>query len=129
MLMKYIWMTRTITTDFEKALISAVKQEFAESRILGCYFHLKQALQRKLKKKLNFSQSSPHTRFLLLSNIKSLLIHKDAVDNFWLYFERACLVRFPTIAWNSSEIPQLNIENRTNNALERYKKRLNDFFS
>ncbi|KAF0985925.1 LOW QUALITY PROTEIN: hypothetical protein HZS_4921 [Henneguya salminicola] len=46
-LMEYIWMPKTIATDFEKALFSAAKQEFTESRILGCYFHLKAALQRK----------------------------------------------------------------------------------
>ncbi|KAF0989678.1 hypothetical protein HZS_1549 [Henneguya salminicola] len=94
-----------------------VKPEFQESKILGDYFHLKQALQ-----KLNFSQSSPPTRFLLLT-------HEDAVDKFWQYFERTRPVRFPHNAWNSSEIPQLEIKNRTNNVLERYNKRLSDFFA
>ncbi|KAF0986122.1 LOW QUALITY PROTEIN: hypothetical protein HZS_3541 [Henneguya salminicola] len=44
MLMEYILMPRAINTDFEKAFLSAVKQEFPKSRILGYYFHLKQAL-------------------------------------------------------------------------------------
>ncbi|KAF0990277.1 hypothetical protein HZS_8003 [Henneguya salminicola] len=81
-LMEYFLIPRTITTDFEKALISWVKQEFPESRILGGYFYLKHALQRKLKKyhmsdfnfklilqKIELLTISHQTRFLLLSNI------------------------------------------------------------
>ena len=69
-LMEYNWMPRVITTDFEKALISAVKHEFPESRIIGCYFHLKQALQRKLIKfkMLNFNST------LILNKIELLTI-------------------------------------------------------
>ncbi|KAF1740682.1 hypothetical protein MXB_4746 [Myxobolus squamalis] len=85
MVMKYIWIPRPVTTNFVKELNFGVKKELPESIIQGCYFHLNQALQRKLKKyytlpfnltlcsrKLNFSQSSPHLRFLLLSNIKKV---------------------------------------------------------
>ncbi|KAF0990029.1 hypothetical protein HZS_2207 [Henneguya salminicola] len=39
-----------VAMNFEKALISAVNHEFPESRVMGCYFHFKQALHRKLKK-------------------------------------------------------------------------------
>ncbi|KAF0987914.1 hypothetical protein HZS_3622 [Henneguya salminicola] len=56
-----------------------------------------------------------------------LLTHEDAVDSFWLYFERTGLVRFPPNVWKSSETPQLDFKNRTNNVLERYNIRLNDF--
>lgn len=49
-LSKYMWMPSSIVVDFEQALINACKYEFKESIMIGCYFHMKQALYRKLKK-------------------------------------------------------------------------------
>lgn len=137
MLMEYNWMPRIVTTDFEKALICAVKQEFPESRVLGCYFHLKQALLRKITK---YNMSNFNSTLLLqqielltiipqnqismaIEYIKTKLVHEESVDNFWIYFERTWLVRFPPSIWNTSEIPQLDLINRTNNGLERYNRR------
>ncbi|KAF0985305.1 hypothetical protein HZS_1413 [Henneguya salminicola] len=48
-LTKYNWMPQIITCDFELSLISAIKHEFPSSRLLCCYFHLKKAIERKLK--------------------------------------------------------------------------------
>ncbi|GMF35692.1 unnamed protein product [Phytophthora fragariaefolia] len=39
----------TVVSDFESALISAVGEHYPTSRIIGCLFHLKPALRRKLK--------------------------------------------------------------------------------
>ncbi|KAF0990215.1 hypothetical protein HZS_5830 [Henneguya salminicola] len=50
---KYNRMPESITVDLEKGLLNAFKHEFTESKIIGCYFHLKQALFRKLKKLLS----------------------------------------------------------------------------
>ncbi|KAF0990407.1 hypothetical protein HZS_7352 [Henneguya salminicola] len=61
-LMEYTWMPSVITVDFENSLISAVKHEFQQSPILGCYFHLKQAIFRKLKK---ITQSSSLIKLIL----------------------------------------------------------------
>lgn len=47
-LLKYSWMPSMVVVDFEKGLIQACRYEFAGSRIIGCYFHMKQALYRKL---------------------------------------------------------------------------------
>ncbi|KAF0989048.1 hypothetical protein HZS_7888 [Henneguya salminicola] len=44
------WMPKFIATDFEIALINAIKSEFTESIVSGCSFHLKQAIKRKLQK-------------------------------------------------------------------------------
>lgn len=142
MLMEYSWMPRVITTDFEQALISAIKQEFPESKISGCYFHLKQALQRKLKKyKVSGSNSivilekvelltlvPAHEILSAIQYIKTLTTNEDNVNMFWLYFERTWLSRFPPNVWNTFDIPESDFKNRTNNALERYNRRLNDFF-
>jgi hypothetical protein len=35
--------------DFEQALIDALRSQFPEARIIGCYFHFKQATRRRMK--------------------------------------------------------------------------------
>ena len=40
---------KTITTDTELALINSVKNNFAKSQRIGCWFHLKQDLLRETK--------------------------------------------------------------------------------
>ncbi|KAF1742576.1 hypothetical protein MXB_700 [Myxobolus squamalis] len=47
---RYRWMLRAITVDFELSLMSAVQQEFTDSVIFGCYFPMKRAIIRKLRK-------------------------------------------------------------------------------
>ncbi|KAF0989483.1 hypothetical protein HZS_934 [Henneguya salminicola] len=63
-------MPSVITVDFENSVISAVKHEVQQSRLLGCYFHLKQAIFRKLKK---ITQSSSLIK-LILDNIELLTL-------------------------------------------------------
>jgi hypothetical protein len=48
--LNYKWMPRMIILDIEKALLSAVQYEFSESNIVGCHFHFKPALRRKMIK-------------------------------------------------------------------------------
>ncbi|KAF1740759.1 hypothetical protein MXB_3401 [Myxobolus squamalis] len=43
-------MPSAINIDFKKALINACNQEFLESKLIRCYFYLKQALHSKLNK-------------------------------------------------------------------------------
>lgn len=50
-LFEYNRMHYIITTDFEKSLVAAVKQEFPDSHILGCFFDLKQTKNLILTKK------------------------------------------------------------------------------
>ncbi|KAF0991014.1 LOW QUALITY PROTEIN: hypothetical protein HZS_2708 [Henneguya salminicola] len=45
-----------LTTDLEKALILSIKQEFPESKIHGCYFHLMQAIRKNLDMSILFSK-------------------------------------------------------------------------
>ncbi|KII60792.1 hypothetical protein RF11_02653 [Thelohanellus kitauei] len=61
--------------------------------------------------------------------IKCLLVHEEVLDTFWLYFQKTWLVRFPSKVWNTFDISKSDIMNRTNNALERYNRRMNDFFA
>ena len=39
----------TIICDFEKSLIKAVKEEFPEAKINGCFFHFVKALWKKIR--------------------------------------------------------------------------------
>ncbi|KAF0986319.1 hypothetical protein HZS_158 [Henneguya salminicola] len=48
--MDFYWMPKYITMDFELGMIRAITPEFQESRFVGCYFHFKQAINKKLPK-------------------------------------------------------------------------------
>lgn len=142
-LMEYNWMPSVITVDFEKSLISAVKHEFPQSRILGCFFHLKQALFRKLRK-ITRNSSFIHST---LDNIELLTVIPSAeisfgiqyikslntIDNdallFWTYFENTWMRIFNPSLWSLCNVEDWEIAGRTNNALERYNRRINDFFA
>ncbi|KAG3118278.1 hypothetical protein PI124_g3455 [Phytophthora idaei] len=39
-----------ITCDFEKALINAVGDQFPDTTVVGCLFHFKQAIRRRMQK-------------------------------------------------------------------------------
>jgi hypothetical protein len=40
----------TITADFEKTLLQAIKEQFPSIAVIGCPLHFKQALRRRLIK-------------------------------------------------------------------------------
>ncbi|KAF0990696.1 hypothetical protein HZS_1232 [Henneguya salminicola] len=112
-----------ITSDFEKSLISSIKQEIPESKIHGCYFHLKQAIRKKaIKYKIS----------IILSKMKSLtqISHSeinDAITDIQTFFSRK--IRFDPSLWNVSEVESAGMVNITNNAIMRYNRRLNENFS
>ncbi|EGZ27081.1 hypothetical protein PHYSODRAFT_475293 [Phytophthora sojae] len=39
-----------IACDFEQARMNAVKHQFPRAKVIGCLFHFKQALRRKMRK-------------------------------------------------------------------------------
>lgn len=141
-LLEYSWMPQIITTDFEYALIGAIKHQFPNSHLHGCYFHMKQSLRRKLQKyrvnEMNMRSILVNIELLTfvrldeitigINFIKTKLVEDDNLDNFWRYFERTWMRRFLPELWNLSNKSQLNIRGRTNNALERYNRRIGDFF-
>ncbi|KAF0985381.1 hypothetical protein HZS_5497 [Henneguya salminicola] len=43
-------MPKYITMDFELGMIRAINHEFPESRIIGCYYHFKQTINKLLPK-------------------------------------------------------------------------------
>lgn len=46
--MQPLYSPKKVNTDFELAAINAVKEEFPEAAVQGCYFHLKQSIIRNL---------------------------------------------------------------------------------
>ncbi|KAF0991346.1 hypothetical protein HZS_5471 [Henneguya salminicola] len=136
-LTKYNWMPQIITCDFELSLISAIKQEFPSSRLLCCYFHLKKAIERKLRK----YKVADHNCRIILSNIELLTVvlieeittYFNCITtriNFILeYFYLTWRRRFEPQLWNISNINDNNIAGRTSNALERYNRRIGENFA
>jgi hypothetical protein len=41
--LQYHWKPAVIVVDFEKALLNSVRYEFSDSKIVGCFFHSRQA--------------------------------------------------------------------------------------
>ena len=41
--------TETIMTDFEPAIVSAIRQEFPRARHRGCFFHFSQCIFRRIQ--------------------------------------------------------------------------------
>lgn len=143
-LTEYSWMPKILTLDFEKGLISAVNHQFPQSKIHGCYFHLKQSLRRKLIKlkiesqKINIILSNVELLTLLpvpeiptgIEYIKFLTgIGVNNVEMFWTYFERVWMKRYDPKIWNINSSKVSDFAGRTNNCLERYNRRLGDFFN
>ncbi|KAF1740872.1 hypothetical protein MXB_2412 [Myxobolus squamalis] len=110
-LMKYRWMPRAITVDFELAFMSAVQQEFTDRVIVGCYFHMKRAI-----------------RLVADLEILTLVLITD-IDLAIRYIrERNAVPEDKAETWNTSEHSKSLIVGRTNNALERYNRRIGDAF-
>ncbi|KAF0985782.1 hypothetical protein HZS_2586 [Henneguya salminicola] len=100
-LTKYNWMPQIITCDFELSLILPIQHEFPSSRLLCCYFRLKKAIERKLKK---YKVSDNNCRIILsnielitavpmreittvLRYISTLTVLKPELTSFWSYFD------------------------------------------
>jgi len=60
------WKLSSATLDFEQALINAFRRIFVDTRVIGCLFHLKQALYRE-------AQSLGITRETLKEETKSVI--------------------------------------------------------
>ena len=142
-LLKYRWCPKVCVVDFEKALLGAVRHEFSYSRVPGCFFHFKQALTRKMVKcrvpedevlransLLNVLTLIPHNELSVgIAFVQSHFSQTVAWNGFWTYFRRTWLSRYPISMWNISEDRDRDLCGRTNNAIERYNRRLNKKFS
>jgi hypothetical protein len=67
-LLEYNWDPCTITINFDAALIQSVKYEFPNSRMVGCFFHFKQAIIKHIKK-LHIPKKEPKASSQLIDNL------------------------------------------------------------
>ncbi|KAE9113789.1 hypothetical protein PF007_g10615 [Phytophthora fragariae] len=142
-----------VVCDFESALIDAMQTQFPNAIVIGCLFHLKQALRRAMKRFLIPEEvcSIAMTRGVLdmLTVMEQSLIEngikwvkreirqrcdaagieysKSKWRVFWDYFQRTWIELYDVSVWN---VAGLNNElvARTNNPLERFNRELNDRF-
>lgn len=138
-LLNYYWTPRYVTYDFEQALLNAIKCEFPKSKIINCIFHFKQAIKKRLMK----IKRSGEEQSLVLRNIDMLpaIIPSEldmainfiksqrgfasaGFDLFWSYFSRAWILEHDPSLWNVGSIEDGSIVGQTNNALERYNRRI-----
>ena len=147
----------SVTCDFEKALHNAVIGQFKGCKLNGCLFHWKQAIRRKmLALKIDGEQiSMAMTKFVLdvltvippneilskgIPYVKSIIekeLVKQSDKDKWKLFWETYFIKYWMSSesfikcWNihSEDDSHLDLQNRTNNALERYNRTLNDKFS
>jgi len=135
-----------IHCDFEIGLINAIKEQFTEIKVVGCYFHFKQALLKKMKEigipaeerslamkegVLDVLTVIPHeeieTKGIAYVKSKIPKTNNKKWEQFWKYFKSTWLTRYNKEDWNINGVK--NAQNRTNNALERFNRTLNNSFS
>jgi len=132
-----------IHCDYELALINAIGELFEGTAVVGCLFHFKQAILRKMKK---LSIPDEETSIAMkkgaldvltiippgeiegkgLSYVKSLLPKTEKWDRFFAYFNKTWLTRYEVSTWNIYGL--VGVQNRTNNPLERLNREINDAF-
>lgn len=111
---------RTVTCDFEKGLINAINEQFNKTKIIGCLFHYKQALRRKLISlrintnqiheameigKLDLLTIIPPNEIITyeILYIRPLINERDnesKLNFFWKYFIRTWMITFQPEFWN-----------------------------
>ncbi|KAK1941006.1 hypothetical protein P3T76_007712 [Phytophthora citrophthora] len=142
-----------VVCDFESALIQAVQTQFPNAIIIGCLFHLKQALRRAMKR---FAIPVEECAIAMSRGVVDMLtvvspsliercikwvkheIRQRCTESgtsyskvkwrgFWGYFQRTWLDHYDVSEWN---VAGLNNElvDRTNNPLERFNRELNNRF-
>jgi len=142
-LLDWRWLPNLAVADFEYPLLVAIQTLLRTTRIIGCFFHFKQSLVRKLVKlhvdRQQASQFAASFDFLTVINrdrIERALEHirmnsnldPTITDTFIQYFKRTWMRKYPPQLWNIHGLDNHGVITRTNNPLERYNRRLNEQF-
>ncbi|OQR87133.1 putative cleavage induced protein [Achlya hypogyna] len=115
----------TVSCDFEKGLISAVRDQFPDARLVGCLFHLKQAFRRKMVSlRIPKEQIQRAMEPGVMDVLTSLLVTEDHGRQwfkFWDSFKDTWLKQYDVSTWNVNFAIDSDMEllNRTNNPLEK----------
>ncbi|GMF17267.1 unnamed protein product [Phytophthora fragariaefolia] len=118
-----------VVCDFENALIDALQTQFPNAIVIGCLFHLKQALRRAMKGFLILEDecSIAMTRGVL--DTLTVLEH-SLIENGIKWVKRESSQRYyeaGIAVWNVAGLSN-ELMARTNNPLERFNRELNDRF-
>ncbi|GMF44083.1 unnamed protein product [Phytophthora fragariaefolia] len=143
-----------VICDFESALIDAVQTQFRDAIVLGCLFHMKQALRRAMKRytipdaECNVAMTRGVIDMLTVVNpehvksrgitwVKQEMVRRCADQGvgyslakwqeFWEYFERTWVDGYSVVVWNVHGMDN-ELVARTNNPLERFNRVLNTRF-
>ena len=142
---------KTVTVDYEQALMKSAKTQFGEGKMVGCLFHWKQAIRRrllllKIPEDLisKFIGKGGPLEVLCVIPINEIMTkgisyvrsktdegsHKEKFDSFWNYFKLTWMTKYEPKTWNIHEIISNEdadmLVNRTNNACESFNRRLNE---
>lgn len=144
-----------VICDFERALIDVMGTHFPNAEVIGCLFHFKQALLRRMKKlcipskEIKIAMEKRVLDMLTVIDPETIQSHgcrwvrkeikrkcreQDlAYSNgkwkkFWAYFDRPWIKRIKPHLWNVSGLNNELIA-RTNNPLERLNRRANTAFA
>lgn len=136
---------KTIVSDFEQAILNAVKVVFPWAQSRGCLFHFAQCIYRKVQS-LGYAtdyQNEESQEFRRLVRLLIALAHvpaewkweyyaflynssadprfRNLCDN---YFQNTWFVRYPPVLWSF-----YGQRNRTNNVAEGWHSKINKYFS
>ncbi|KAF1774457.1 hypothetical protein GQ600_5165 [Phytophthora cactorum] len=105
----------TVCCNFEMALLQGAKDQFPDAKRIGCLFHWKQAIRRKLVA-LRISEDK------IKKNLPPTQGDKTKWKDFWKYFRSTWLKRYDLSTWNVHNMLEENTEivAKTNNPLESY---------
>ena len=142
---------KTVTVDYEQALIKTAATQFREGKLVGCLFHWKQAIRRKLLKLRipeslvsKFIGKGGPLEILCVIPINEIMTkgisyvrsktdegeYSERFDSFWNYFKLTWMTMYNPTTWNIHEILASEdhdmLVNRTNNACEAFNRRLNE---
>ncbi|POM74565.1 Hypothetical protein PHPALM_8463 [Phytophthora palmivora] len=119
----------SVTCDFERALMNAVTEQFPLVKIVGCLFHWKQALRRKmLEKRIPLDQISAALAPDVLDVLT--LIPVDEIPDKGIRYVRSRMDETGAkTKWDAFSRYFKNLTNRTNNPLERYNQAFGERFS
>ena len=142
---------KSVTVDYDQALMKSAKTQFREGKMVGCLFHWKQAIRRrllllKIPENLisKFIGKGGPMEVLCVVPINEILTkgisyvrsktdessYKEKFDSFWNYFRLTWMTKYDPKTWNIHEIVSNEDEdmlvNRTNNACESFNRRLNE---
>lgn len=138
-LLDYAWSPSIVVIDFEKALVNAAMYEFEKKHIVGCFFHFKQALSKRMRS-IKLPRVETKIALKLINNL--VLIKrkhiKDAIEkikstpslvstrwnDFWKYFNKVWMKKFEPSLWNISNKEDVDMSSYTNNCIESYNGRI-----